>query len=77
METPTYTKQEILRAVRDYMKSWDTGRPHLNDSLGLVDMEAGIIGIIESSLPEKRSTPPVSTQGARVGKIYPSKQVRA
>lgn len=54
METPVYSKQEIILAVRAHMKTWDTGRPILNDTLGLGNVEEGIIGIIDNALPERR-----------------------
>ena len=48
----TYTKSQILYAVIDHMKTWDTGRPHLNDALMLSELETKIIGIIDLALPE-------------------------
>ena len=65
----TYTKPEILRAVRDQMKTWDTGRKHINDALMLSDLEARIIGVIDMALPEPVKE--FNHLGARVGKIYP------
>lgn len=75
METPRYTKQEIFQAIRREIKTWDTGRPHLNDTLGLGDIEAGIIGIIDKALPERRIETP--KLGATVGRIYPRPTLNA
>lgn len=80
MRTPRYTKQEIFQAIRRELKTWDTGRPHLNDTLGLGDIEAGIIGIIDNALPERRIIErPVQTASlnARIAREYPRPNLNA
>jgi hypothetical protein len=65
----TYTKEEIMQAVIQYMTTWKTGRPHLDEALQLTEMEEKIIGIIDLSLPEARYEPTILN--AYVGKTYP------
>lgn len=71
--TPTYTKQQFIEMVKDYLRDFNHPSHVIADGLSSKDFE--LIGIIDLAVKERTVEPVIL--GARVGKSYPSVSVNA
>lgn len=65
--TPTYTKQQFIEMVKDYLRDFNHPSHVMADGLSSKDFE--LIGIIDLAVKERTVEPAIL--GARVGRQYP------